>query len=101
MMTAMLYGVIEPPLITAYDTAARFIVSTPNSPPNHKFTDAVCVTLSTLQDVRPLPQEPDVGLWHPTATELEQANVTEIAAFESIVFAFNPDGLLEVPELYL
>jgi hypothetical protein len=91
--------------MAAYEIALRFIVGTPTSPPNHKFTDAVCVTLSTLQVVRPLPQEPDVGLWHPTFRELdtvlEQSNVIEIAAPESRVFAFNPVGVLEVSELYL
>jgi hypothetical protein len=87
--------------MTAYETAVRFIVRTPTSPPNHKFTDAVCVTLSTLQVVRAPPQEPDVGLWHPTVTELEQANDTEIVAPESRVLAFNPDGVLAVSALYL
>jgi hypothetical protein len=91
--------------MAAYETAVRFIVRTPTNPPNHRFTDAVCVTLSTLQVVRPLPQEPDVGLWHPTFRELdtvlEQANVIEIVAPESRVFAFNPVGVLEVSELYL
>jgi len=105
MMTAMLYGVSDPPLMAAYEIAVRCIVGILISPPNHKFTDAVCVALSTLQVVRPLPQEPDVGLWHPTfrelVTVLEQANVIEIEAPESRVFAFNPDGVLEVSELYL
>jgi hypothetical protein len=58
-----------------------------------------------LQVVRPLPQDPDVGLWHPTfrelVTELEQANVAEIEAPESRVFAFSPVGVLDVSELYL
>jgi hypothetical protein len=105
MMTAMLYGVSDPPLMAAYEIALRFIVGTPTSPPNHKFTDAVCVTLSTLQVKRAPPQEPDVGLWHATFrwvdTLLEQSNVIEIAAPESRVFAFNPVGVLEVSELYL
>jgi hypothetical protein len=85
--------------------AVRCIVGTPSSPPNHKFTVPVCVTLSTLQVVRPLPQEPDVGAWHPTFSEvetvLEHANVMEIEPFESRVFTFNPAGLLEASELYL
>jgi hypothetical protein len=91
--------------MAAYETAVRFIVGTPTSPPNHKFTDAVCVTLSTLQVKRAPPQEPDVGLWHPrfslVVTLLEQSNVIEIVAPESRVFAFNPVGVLEVSELYL
>jgi len=85
MITAMFHGVFDPPLIAAYETALRFIVGTPISPPNHKFTEAVCVTLSTLQVVSPLPQEPDVGLWQPTfrevVTVLEHANDIEIEAF--------------------
>jgi hypothetical protein len=91
--------------MAAYETALRFIVGIFSSPPNHKFTDAVCTTLSVLHVVRPLPQEPDVGAWHPTfrevLTELEQSNVIEIEAFESSVLAFNPDGVLAVSELYL
>jgi len=91
--------------MTAYETALRLNVRIPTSPPNHKFTDAVCVTLSTLQVERAPPQEPDVGLWHPTfrelVTVLEQSNAIEIEAPESRVFVFNPDGVLEVPALYL
>jgi hypothetical protein len=91
--------------MAAYEIALRVIVGTPNSPPNHKFTDAVCVTLSTLQVEREPPQEPDVGLWQPTfselVTELEQANAAEIEAPESKLLAFNPDGELELSALYL
>jgi hypothetical protein len=105
MTTAMLYGMFDPPLIAAYEIAVRWKVGTPISPPNHKFTVADCVTLSTLQVVRAPPQEPEVGLWHDTFreldTELEQANVAEIVAPVSRVFAFNPVGVLEVSELYL
>jgi hypothetical protein len=58
-----------------------------------------------LQLERPLPQEPDVGAWHPTFSELdtllEQANDIEIEAPESKMFVFNPAGVLEVAELYL
>jgi hypothetical protein len=58
-----------------------------------------------LQVERPLPQEPDVGAWHPTFRELdtvvEQANVIETEAFENRVLAFNPEGVLDVSELYL
>jgi hypothetical protein len=91
--------------MAAYETAVRLIFGTPSSPPNHKFTDAVCVTLSTLQVERPLPQEPDVGLWHPTfrelVTVLEQANVIVIAVPVNRVLTFNPAGVLEASELYL
>jgi hypothetical protein len=91
--------------MAAYEMAARCIVGTPISPPNHKFTVAVCVTLSTLQDVRPLPQEPDVGAAHPTfrevVTVLEHANVMEIPVPVNRLFSFNPTGVLEASELYL
>jgi hypothetical protein len=91
--------------MAAYEMAVRCITGIPSSPPNHKFTVPDCVTLSTLQVERPLPQEPDVGLAHPTFKELdtvlEQANVIEIEPFESKVLTFNPTGELEPSELYL
>ena len=53
-MMAMFHGVFCPPRMAALAVADRFIVRTPISPPNHRFTFAVCVTVSPLACPRPV-----------------------------------------------
>jgi hypothetical protein len=56
---------LVPPRIDAVAEYERFIFLTPTIPPNQRFADAVCVTVTALQ-VEPLEQLPDVGVSHTT-----------------------------------
>ena len=103
MITAMLYGGC-PPAIAASAVAERVMLRMPTSPPNHKFTLAVCVTLTALHHedmllpVQTLPEElafSSQKTFKSVAVD-EQKNDTVLSvAFESISVA------LYAPEIEL
>ena len=48
-MTAMLYGVFEPPAMAAVETEVRLKLARPNMPPNHVLALAFCITRTALK----------------------------------------------------